>query len=67
MVPDKSVATSPFNCDWIEKGSEGCVGAFLYAICRRSPTCARVVSETDCGRCQLWKEPMDVRVECDEQ
>jgi hypothetical protein len=67
MVTDRSVATSSFNCDWIEKGSEGYVGAFLYAICRRSPTCARVVSETDCGRCQLWKEPMDVRVECDEQ
>ena len=67
MVTDRSIATSPFNCDWIEKGSEGHVDAFFYAICRRSPTRARVVSETDCARCPHWKEPMDVRAECDDQ
>ena len=67
MVTDTRVATSPFNCDWIEKRSEGYVGAFLYAICRRRRTRPCVVSETDCGRCQLWKEPVDMRVERDEQ
>lgn len=66
MVTHARIGVSPFNCDWIEKGSEGCVGAFLYAICRRSRARARVVSEAECGRCQLWKEPKDVRVECDD-
>jgi hypothetical protein len=67
MVSDQRIATSPFNCDWIEKGSEGRVGAFPYAICRRTRARARIVSETECGRCQLWKEPTDVRAECDKQ
>ena len=67
MVTHPRIGVSPFNCNWVERGHEGCVGAFLYAICRRSRTCARVVSETDCGRCQLWKEPMDARAESDEQ
>ena len=61
MVTHPRIGVSPFNCNWVERGSEGCVGAFLNAICRRSRTRARVVSEADSGRCQLWKEPMDVR------
>jgi hypothetical protein len=67
MGTHQRIGVSPFNCDWIEKGSEGCVGAFLYAICRRCPTRARVVSDTDCGRCHLWKEPTDATAASDEQ
>ena len=67
MATHARIATSPFNCDWIEKGSQDCAGAFPYAICHRFGTGARVVSETECGRCQLWKESMDIRHEYGQQ
>ena len=49
---------SPFNCLWIEKGSEETLDSTSYAICRRSRD-PRVVSEAECATCPLWREPED--------
>jgi len=51
---------SPFNCAWIPKGSIDTLGGFTYAICTRISALPRTVSEADCLRCRLWREPPDM-------
>jgi hypothetical protein len=50
--------SSPFNCLWIDKGSDTTLDSTSYAICRRSQD-PRVVSEGECATCPLWREPED--------
>ena len=47
---------SPFNCVWIERGSEMNLGPWTYALCMRLANHTRVVSENECGHCPLWEE-----------
>jgi hypothetical protein len=54
------VTTSPFNCRWIQKGSEGGIDGFKYAVCLRLHDAERVVNEAQCMYCPLW-EPSPVR------
>jgi hypothetical protein len=54
--------TSPFNCQWIEKGSEGRMGLLMYAMCTRIRSGLRVVSEEECAECPFWREPRDIQV-----
>ena len=54
-----AVDTSPFNCKWIRRGSEGSVDEFKYAVCRRLHDAERVVNETECKFCPLWEAPLE--------
>lgn len=49
------IAASPLNCLWIEPGSRRSIEQFEYAVCRRIPGVARVVSEAECKYCPAWK------------
>ena len=52
--------TSPFNCARIRRGSIGTIGSYTYAVCTRVPDFPRTVNESDCMRCPLWQEPLDM-------
>jgi hypothetical protein len=49
-------ATSPLNCYWIAKNSEGRIGEHAYAICQRLRNDDRIIGEADCARCPFWLE-----------
>jgi hypothetical protein len=50
-----AVATSPFDCRWIVRGSERHLGAWNYALCVRVRDNERLVNECDCSRCVRWE------------
>lgn len=54
-----AVNASPFDCRWIQPGSEMRVIDWTYAICLRMPDLPRPVSELECERCAWWEEPND--------
>jgi hypothetical protein len=49
-----AVNASPFNCRWIERGSEMRVSNWTYALCARPLSQSRPVSEEECARCPWW-------------
>jgi hypothetical protein len=49
-----AVNASPFNCRWIERGSETRVFNWNYALCARPFSQSRPVSEEECARCPWW-------------
>jgi hypothetical protein len=53
------VTTSPFQCRWIERGSETRVSNWSSALCLRVRDQPRVVSERECARCVSWEAPPD--------
>jgi hypothetical protein len=62
-VNQVAAATSPFNCAWIQRGSIRKIGSYTYAVCTRVPDFPRTVNESDCMRCPLWQEPLDMAAE----
>lgn len=58
MAPVTAYA-SPFNCRYIEAGSEMQVSVWNYALCTRTSDRPRIVSETECARCPWWQEPVN--------
>jgi hypothetical protein len=52
-----AVNASPFNCRWIERGSESRISNWSYALCLRIRDQPRIVTESECARCPLWQEP----------
>jgi hypothetical protein len=58
-----AVNASPFNCRWIERGSEGRISNWSYALCLRIRDQPRVVSEPECARCLLWEAPLTTPTE----
>jgi hypothetical protein len=52
-----AVNASPFNCRWIERGSEIRISNWSYALCLRVRSEPRVVNESECARCPLWEPP----------
>jgi hypothetical protein len=52
-----AVNASPFNCRWIQRGSETRVSNWSYALCLRVHEDPRVVSESECARCRSWQDP----------
>jgi hypothetical protein len=52
-----AVNASPFNCRWIERGSETRISNWSYALCLRVRDQPRVVSEAECARCLSWETP----------
>jgi len=53
-----AITTSPFSCQWIQRGSEGSIEGFRYAICQRIRDAERVVSEVECAQCPFWEPPL---------
>jgi hypothetical protein len=50
-----AVNASPFNCRWIERGSNTRISNWSYALCLRVRDEPRVVSQTECARCVSWE------------
>ena len=58
-----AVSASPFNCRWIERGSETRISNWSYALCLRIRDQPRLVSESECARCLLWEAPRTVALD----
>jgi hypothetical protein len=63
MPPIIAINVSPFNCRWIERGSERHFDDWHCAICTRVRNAERLVNETDCARCAAWEAPDDTEAE----
>jgi len=53
-----AINASPFQCRWIQTGTEMRLELWTYAICRRCGERPRVVSEEECGWCACWESPL---------
>jgi len=60
-----AVNSSPFNCRWIQRGSEMRVSNWSYALCVRVHDNPRVVSEAECERCTWWQSSENGKTPCD--
>jgi hypothetical protein len=63
MSNKTAVNVSPFNCRWIQPGSEHHSAGWDYAVCLRVPDNERLVNEADCSHCPRWEEPDDLAVQ----
>lgn len=50
-----AVIASPFQCRWIQAGTNMRLEQWTYAICQRSSDHPRIVSEDECSRCGCWE------------
>jgi hypothetical protein len=48
---------SPFNCQWIQQGSETRVSNWTYAVRLLFCDQPRLASESECARCAQWESP----------
>ena len=51
------VNARPFQCRWIERGSEVRVSNWSYALCQRLRANPRYVTEWECAVCPRWEAP----------
>ena len=51
------VNAHPFQCRWIERGSEIRVSNWSYALCQRLQNNPRYVTEWECAVCARWEPP----------
>ena len=55
-MPIAASISSPFNCRWIQRGSEARISNWSLALCVRLRDNPRVVAEEECAHCELWED-----------